>query len=63
MKLDILERGYKAKDKLKDLITKKVDRFEKYIKNVLGCHQIFVFGDIKKELAYVAEMTGIEILK
>lgn len=40
----------------------KFDDFEKYIKNVLGCHQIFVFGDIKKELAYVAEMTGIEIL-
>ena len=31
MKIDILERNYKAKDKLKDLIVKKIERFEKYL--------------------------------
>jgi putative sigma-54 modulation protein len=31
MKIEILERGYKAKDKLRDLITKKLTRFEKYL--------------------------------
>lgn len=40
----------------------KLDDFDKYIRNALGCHQIFVFKDIKKELTYVAEELGIEIL-
>lgn len=40
----------------------KFDSFDKYIKNVLGCHQIFVFGDITRELTYVAEILGIEVL-
>lgn len=40
----------------------RFDSFEEYIKNVLGCHQVFVFGDIKQELCYVAEMLGIDIL-
>ena len=31
MKIEILERGYKAKDKLKDLLEKKLNRFDKYL--------------------------------
>lgn len=31
MKIDILERNYKSRDKLKDLIQKKLERFEKYL--------------------------------
>ena len=31
MKIEIQERNYKAKDKLKDLIEKKIERFEKYL--------------------------------
>lgn len=31
MKIDILERGYTAKEKLKNLITKKLERMEKYL--------------------------------
>lgn len=40
----------------------KFDDFDKYIKTALGCHQIFVFSDIKQELTYVAEALGLEIL-
>ena len=40
----------------------RFDDFNKYIKNALGCHQIFVFRDIGDELAYVAEALGIEVL-
>ncbi len=31
MKIDILERGYKVKDKLRSLIEKKLERMEKYL--------------------------------
>ncbi len=31
MKIEILERDYKAKDRLKDLIEKKLGRFDKYL--------------------------------
>ena len=40
----------------------KPDDFDKYLKNALGCHQIFAFADISRELAYVAELLGIEVL-
>lgn len=31
MKIEIFERDYKAKDKLKDILTKKLSKFEKYL--------------------------------
>ena len=31
MKIEIVERNYKAKDKFKEIITKKLNRFEKYL--------------------------------
>ena len=31
MKIEIIQRNYVAKDKLKDLIEKKVAKFEKYL--------------------------------
>jgi len=37
MKIEIQERGYKAKDKLKDLIEKKVNRFDKYVGEGATC--------------------------
>jgi len=37
MKIDVVERGYKAKDKLTSLITKKVEKFEKYLSNNASC--------------------------
>ena len=37
MKIEILERNYKAKDKLKDLIEKKVARFEKFLGKEATC--------------------------
>lgn len=40
----------------------KFDDYEKYIKTALGCHQIFVFKDIKQELVYLAETLEFEIL-
>lgn len=40
----------------------KFDDFDKYVRTALGCHQIFVFRDIKQELIYVAEALGLEIL-
>ena len=40
----------------------RFDSFEEYIKNVLGCHMVFVFGDIKQELNYVAELLKIDVL-
>lgn len=54
MKLDILERGYKAKDKLKDLITKKVDRFEKYLGTEATCKVVL---SSRKENVYKMEIT------
>ena len=43
-------------------LTVKLDDFEKYVKNALGCHQVFVFRDITKELTYAADALGIEVL-
>ncbi len=40
----------------------KFDDYESYIKNVLGCHQVFVFDDISEEAALLADMLGLEIL-
>ena len=31
MKIEIVERNYKAREKLKDLLEKKLNRFEKYL--------------------------------
>lgn len=54
MKLDILERNYKAKDKLKDLIEKKVDRFEKYLGQDASCKVVL---SSRKDNAYKMEIT------
>ena len=54
MKLDILERGYKAKDKLRDLITKKVDRFEKYLGKEANCKVVL---SSRNENSYKMEVT------
>ncbi len=54
MKLDILERNYKAKDKLKDLITKKVDRFEKHLGNDATCKVVL---SSRNDNAYKMEVT------
>ena len=40
----------------------KFDDFDKYVKTALGCHQVFVFQDIKEELTYIAQALGMEIL-
>ena len=45
MKIEILERNYKAKDKLKDLLTKKLNRFEKYLDE--GAQAKVVLSEIK----------------
>ena len=37
MKLEIVQRNYSAKDKLIELLQKKVDRFEKYLGNRASC--------------------------
>ena len=37
MKIDIVERGYKAKEKLTSLIEKKIERFEKYLSSNASC--------------------------
>lgn len=33
---------------------------EGYLENVLGCHQVLVYGDIRQEMRYAAEILGIE---
>ena len=40
----------------------KFENFEKYIKDALGCHQVFAFSDIKEELLSFADLTGMEVL-
>ncbi len=37
MKVEILERGYKVKDKLRNLIQKKLEKMEKYLGNEATC--------------------------
>jgi len=52
MKIDILERNYKAKDKLKDILTKKLVRFEKYLDDNASAKIVLseVKGDFKLEI-------------
>lgn len=38
----------------------KIDNFDYYIKNVLGCHLVITFGDYSKELEYFAKMLQID---
>jgi len=54
MKLDILERNYKAKDKLKDLIEKKVNRFEKYLGAEATCKVVL---SSRKDNTYKMEVS------
>ena len=54
MKIDILERGYKAKDKLKDLIEKKIERFEKYVGKEATCKVVL---SSRKDNAYKMEVS------
>lgn len=54
MKIDILERNYKSKDKLKDLIEKKVDRFEKYLGKDATCKVVL---SSRKDNVYKMEVT------
>ncbi len=54
MKIDILERGYKAKDKLKDLIEKKVNRFEKYVGEDASCKVVL---SSRNDNSYKMEVT------
>lgn len=39
----------------------KLDSPEAYLANVLGCHQVIVFGDVKKELMATAKLLQLEI--
>ncbi len=52
MKIEILERGYKAKDKLKNLIEKKLSRFEKYLDDNANARVVLseVKGSYKLEI-------------
>ena len=54
MKIDIMERGYIAREKLKDLIVKKVERFEKYLGADAHCKVVL---SARKENAYKMEVT------
>ena len=54
MKIDILERNYKAKDKLKDLIEKKINRFEKYLDRNSSCKVVL---SSRKDNVYKMEVT------
>ena len=54
MRIDILERGYKAKDKLKDLIEKKVNRFEKYVGEDASCKVVL---SSRNDNSYKMEVT------
>ncbi len=54
MKIDILERNYKAKDKLKDLIEKKINRFEKYLDRNASCKVVL---SSRKDNVYKMEVT------
>lgn len=54
MRIDILERGYKAKDKLKDLIEKKLNRFDKYVGNDTSCKVVL---SMRNENSYKMEVS------
>lgn len=57
MKIDILERNYKAKDKLKDLIEKKISRFEKYLGKNATCKVVL---SSRNDNSYKMEVTLTE---
>ncbi len=38
------------------------DDFDKYIKNVLGCHQVFAFKDISEAVKIIAGLLGLQVL-
>ena len=40
----------------------ELEDFSAYIKNSLGCHMVFAFEDIKKELTMLAELLKIKVL-
>ena len=54
MKIDILERNYKAKDKLKELILKKIERFEKFVGKDATCKVVL---SSRNENAYKMEVS------
>ena len=41
MKIEYVERNYKAKDKLKDILEKKLNRFEKYLDKNASAKVVF----------------------
>ena len=45
MKIEIVERNYRAKDRLEDLIRKKIERFSKYLSD--GAHAKVVLSSAK----------------
>ena len=54
MKIEILERNYKAQNKLKDLIEKKVNRFEKHLGDEATCKVVL---SSRNENSYKMEVT------
>lgn len=54
MKIDILERGYNAKPKLKDLIEKKLEKFEKYLGKDASCKVVL---SARKDVSYKMEVS------
>lgn len=54
MKIDILERGYKAKDKLKELLLKKIEKFEKFLGKNATCKVVL---SSRNENAYKMEVS------
>ncbi|MBQ8468643.1 MAG: ribosome-associated translation inhibitor RaiA [Clostridia bacterium] len=57
MKIDILERNYKAKDKLKDILAKKLARFEKYLDDNASAKVVLseIKGDYKLEITVASK--------
>jgi len=57
MKIEILERGYKAKEKFKDILTKKLSRFEKYLDDNASAKVVLseVKGDYKLEVTIASK--------
>ena len=58
MKIEFLERNYKAQDKLKDLVEKKVNRFEKYLGKDASCKVVLSSrnnNDYKMEVTLKAD--------
>ena len=58
MKIDILEKNYNAREKLKDLIQKKVNRFDKYVGDNSSCKVVLSArreGEYKMEVSIQAK--------